>query len=505
MKQENAVPDRAATLVVHPTAGIGDATTIEDAVAMIVTMGGGEIFLREGTYAPAATIDLPDLPISIKGVGNGVVITSPSGLPLFSVTTGFTSRYFFSGFSVTGDDSVGNALINLDSDVDVSFVEVHTSSVRDIVVTSGAPEVSFSFCSFSMTAANNWSFWRGSATGGLLIWDYVDVTVGATQSTAGIVGVPDWEVTGSYIGGGGPAKTVCDCGKVTFQGFRMHKIRLFANGDGSTMVNVEGIDSRYALSNARSSIVGSTFTTPTLVDNQIIICDGPGGTGGVNCDIAISGCTFDGSNIVFEGIGVEVLGVVISGCSFSNIGAGNATDGAVTLGSFANAEMTVIGCKFFNTSPDQPIYEFNINTIRGFYDNNLGAANSVIISPFSTIDGVRRFGGGVTPPGDGTGTTTAAFVELFTHKNKNGVVGTGHAKNTGGVNSMDVRISVTDAFGTSANATSTVAPGADLLLDPAANIGTARSPYVSYKVEVKDTVAASHTTFNTQFSSTGPY
>ncbi len=58
MKQANAVPDRAATLVVHPTPGIGDATTIEDAVAMIAVLGGGEIFLREGAYAPAATITL---------------------------------------------------------------------------------------------------------------------------------------------------------------------------------------------------------------------------------------------------------------------------------------------------------------------------------------------------------------------------------------------------------------------------------------------------------------
>lgn len=110
MKQGNAVPDRAATLVVHPTPGIGDATTIADALAMLVAMSptGGSILVREGTYPLAATITLPvGVPVTIQGVGNATVIAlGANAIAAFTIPTGYTTNtpIVFDNFMVTGTE-----------------------------------------------------------------------------------------------------------------------------------------------------------------------------------------------------------------------------------------------------------------------------------------------------------------------------------------------------------------------------------------------------------------
>jgi len=84
-----------------------------------------------------------------------------------------------------------------------------------------------------------------------------------------------------------------------------------------------------------------------------------------------------------------------------------------------------------------------------------------------------------------------------TRINPAGLTGQGTIKNTG-AQSMDVKETVTDAFGVTDSVTTTVTAGKDLLLTMAVNINTARPPYVSYKIEVKSTAAGVPTTYSYQ-------
>lgn len=103
-----------------------------------------------------------------------------------------------------------------------------------------------------------------------------------------------------------------------------------------------------------------------------------------------------------------------------------------------------------------------------------------------------------------SGTSTNALVTIVaTLANTRGLMGVGSVKNTGGVNSIDVKETFTDAFGTSSTLTTTVTPGNFLPLDLGIQIGTGFAPYVSYKAEVIDTVGGSHSTYVSNFTSQG--
>jgi hypothetical protein len=492
-------PDKfAATRIVSLVAGEGTDLTIAAAIAALGA-GGGDIYIKDGTYVQLATLVLPNKNIRIRGAGDATLIVSPSGLPLFSVAGGATARYEFEAFRVSGDNSIGNALISLSSAVDVSFNAVNTSAVRDIVVTSTTPDVSFSFCSFAMTAGNNWSFWRGSSTGGLLTWDYVDVTVGATQSTTGITGNPEWTVTASYVGGGGPATSTCNVGRTTIQGLRADKLHIIMGSAGNRIVNLMQIDGNLQVSNAQTAIANSIFTTPTLSGTEVSI-DGTGGAGGV-VSVTISGCVFDGAGATGTNSAIDILavqGVEIVGCAFSGNGTGAATDANIHVGATGGTnQLTVVGCKFSGGNPHQPVREFTGGAvITGRYDDNLGFNGSTIVSLLSTVNDEKL--------DSASATSTAAFVDAVPAiANDRGMLGVGTVKNTGGVNGITVRQIVTDAFGNSVTFDQNVAAGATLALDLTAAISTLFPPYVSYQVQVKDQVNGSHSTYEVRFSSAG--
>lgn len=115
-------------------------------------------------------------------------------------------------------------------------------------------------------------------------------------------------------------------------------------------------------------------------------------------------------------------------------------------------------------------------------------------------------GGGVNQGKfDGTGSTTAAFVALFTNTNTNGAIGIGTLKNTDGANTLSVRETVIDAFGnTTVGPVLDLAPGDTYLLDPQTNFQGGGLPYyTSYKVEVEDKIASSHATYEVHYSGIG--
>jgi hypothetical protein len=107
---------------------------------------------------------------------------------------------------------------------------------------------------------------------------------------------------------------------------------------------------------------------------------------------------------------------------------------------------------------------------------------------------------------DETGTTGAAYATLFTHTNPQGTTGAiGTIKNTAGANSLTVQETVIDKFGTTHVGTPIAVPAGEVYtLDPQTNFDDVAFPYfTSYKVEVKDTVAASHATFEIHYSGLG--
>lgn len=150
----------------------------------------------------------------------------------------------------------------------------------------------------------------------------------------------------------------------------------------------------------------------------------------------------------------------------------------------------VEGCTFLNTAV--PVRELFANAAMR-YQGNEGFAGSIIIGEDSTVEGVRRKA--LTAVA-----TTGGFVTQFEHFNRKGVVGIGTIKNTG-ANSLEVRETVTDAFGVTDSSTTTVFAGGDYMLDPQTNFGTARPPHISYKVEVRHPGAA--TTFSLRHATEG--
>lgn len=111
-KQANIVPDKVATIVVHPTAGVGDATTIADAIAMLPA-SGGLIYVREGTYSISATITMPDKPVVIRGSGESTIISLGANvIGAFTFPAITTQRvYTLEDFNVVGTSVAGQAFV----------------------------------------------------------------------------------------------------------------------------------------------------------------------------------------------------------------------------------------------------------------------------------------------------------------------------------------------------------------------------------------------------------
>lgn len=333
---------KAATFVVSPTPGVGDFTTIEAAVAA-APAAGADIYLREGTYAPAGTIVLPlAIPIRIRGAGAvGIAqITIPTTVPLFSLAAGSTAEYSFSGFEATGDSSVGQALFSIGSAVDFYGNDIEVVDCESIVITTTTPTVAFTDCTFTMTTLD-WSFWRG-VTGGQLVWNYVNATHPLAASANAVLGGPEWVVTTSYIGGAGFGTYAL--GHVLWQGFRMD----FAD------ITIDGPNSK--IDECDFQNCGITVTEPSFVCSDSLFFGG----GSTGFQLTISNDIATGQN-------------AITGCLFN----GGSTDGIILL---ATAINTVIsGNRFFdyvgvalNTASTGLVAESNT----GLRVTETGAANN---------------------------------------------------------------------------------------------------------------------------------
>lgn len=527
MKQENAVPDRAATLVVHPTPGLGDATTIADALAMLVALGagGGELLLREGTYALAATITLPDIPVSFKGCGDATVISlGGNAIAAFTVPT-LTARrdYVFEDFLVTGTSIAGQEIWSIgdgDSRGVIFGRRINSSGVKDpvlITAGSGAPDfepitINLDDCHF-IPIANGTSILINSTP-------FIGITANVYLQRIRFYNIFLDTVAGALTGGG------------DFVDF--------------TGINILGEDNLFAI--GTTGTVGAINLTDSVIFNF---------TGGANPTIAVGddnsgaipscmvGCECQFINFDLAGNGTDFIGGHYRACAFTDGAISTFTNcfmftnppGAATV-ILGTGDTYVIACRFDNIGTSF-VLDGNFQTISGnFFD---GAPGTAIIRTTNGSAEIadNRFLGIVVPILELTSSTNNidnnrwatnptllaasdaivngfkrknisgqatvdALTLIFTHQNDKGLAGAGAIKNTG-ANALTIRRTGTDAFGVTDFQEDNVLAGATLTWPMDTALGTALPSFTVFTVSVRSTTPGNPTTFDLRHASTGAY
>jgi hypothetical protein len=107
-----ATPE-AATFVVSPIPGVGDYTTIQEAIDNLPPEGG-YILVREGDYTITTPIVLPNKPLKLVGCGNsggnspvGTTLTIGAGLGISVFYDNFDQDRTMADFCVQGDGTAG--------------------------------------------------------------------------------------------------------------------------------------------------------------------------------------------------------------------------------------------------------------------------------------------------------------------------------------------------------------------------------------------------------------
>lgn len=356
-KQFNVRPDRPATITVHPTPGIGDATTIADGLAMLPA-AGGSLLLREGTYSISATLTLPDKAVTIRGSGESTVVSlGANAIPAFTIPViSALHNYVFEDFNVTGT-SVANQKIWSIGDTNSRGVvyakRIHSTGVQfpiHITADGGEPvTVNLEDCHFVPLTDGS----------GILINtpDSAGVSVNAYMQRVRFYDAFEDAITGALTAGG-------------FY-------------DDFTGVNIIGEDCTFAIG------TGSTMGSIAL-HNCHIMNFGPN----ANPIIAVAddnfgitpsslvGCGGAFVNFDFAGNGTHVYGGFYDSCSFTD-GAISfftdvyffddlAADEAVIIGS---SDTFVKGCFFDNAGTDY-VLDGKFNTIAG---NRFGSAPTAVI------------------------------------------------------------------------------------------------------------------------------
>jgi hypothetical protein len=114
----------------------------------------------------------------------------------------------------------------------------------------------------------------------------------------------------------------------------------------------------------------------------------------------------------------------------------------------------------------------------------------------TSLNGPAVTGGAGTLTHD-TGTTTAAFVQVFDVTNADGFHGSINVRNNGGLNGMQYKLTMTDMYNNVTSITTTLAIGIISAVDLDSVIGgNSFPPYKELKLEVKDSTAGFHTTYD---------
>lgn len=545
--QQNLVPDNSAAIVVHPTPGIGDATTIQEAVNMLPA-AGGRIFIREGNYSMPDTVTLPDKSVDIVGSGGTVLaLGNLANTPLFTIPDGLTARrtFTFSNFKVTSNSRVGSSVVSIqDSNargvVTVRNVDaVHLASYIEITDGDGnfllpvTVDVHDAFYEQTDTLFNQVGNPVRVGTVCALVNDngisnFMEVSFTNFQFMVDEFSTVAGSISGDSFGSLDLSLYNCDMalgGEEGFSTLHAERCRIwnftgtpqiwFINGGfisddyvpqthfincnvlGIWIIDLAGmnvtggwwINTRIETSgnNSRSAMVGVAFHGDTTSAATFPVSAGVTAFFGDSGDISIEGCTFSatGGGITYY---IDAASdFVIKGCSFRGL------DGGSTAGIHISGVNNYLIADDFDTDNwgCPPIQETG-SADRNVYNdclgvNGNGGVDSVFIGVRNTFNGLSQF--------RGTGATVDAFTTVTTQVATSGLGGIGNARNTG-AKGMTVQITVTDQYGTTVSTTTNVAPGNDTKLDPTAVVSTAVPPYTSYKVEIKSQNAGQPTTYD---------
>lgn len=483
--------------------GAGTDLTLASALAGL-PVNGGTVYVRAGTYPISSTMVLPLKNVTIIGGGGnaGGPLVDPSAtvfdlganaIPLFQTPSGgggatFAS-YKFVGFKVVGTSVLGQTFIQAPPAALGSSIigeNLQIDSVQMIVQTNGqSVDVTFRDCTLNPTTASA-SMWNGASAGGELTWSNVQGQLPVAGSAIAIAGGPTWNVTNSYLGGGGGPSTfvVQDINWVAFfLGKNADKATVTVSAAISTFTSCQFIGVSLIINTTLLFGSNSWFSGSSTGANAQLTLNGVAGIG----NMELTGVNFDASGAAASN-GVIVGGVTnvdITGCQFE----GHTTDGIHITGT---STLSVTGCRFSETVPVNEV----TTTVTGRYTGNDGFANSVIQGANSVVEGMRRFD-------NSTGLTTDLYVTQFTHQNIKGLLGIGTIVNTSGANSLDIAINTASPFGLGSGGPFTLTAGNSLMLSEQINIGGNFPPYTSYSVAVRSTTSGSPTGFALHHGSQG--
>ncbi len=474
---------------------------------------GGSVYVLQGSYTSTAAVTLPvDKPVAIVGCGDATILNfSSNGVAVFTFPNGYSqsTRYLIENLRVIFDATAGQDFIKISDAGGYVSVDVYNCNIY-----RPAKLVNFTAYDVTYNRPNNVTFHGGSAEA----LDGVRVLV-AGPAVAGTYGGPAWVgfedmdlepgVTGFWVFDAdvdivysslNSEALVPISGGSAIDGFCFHGAFLTV-GNGDFTIN--GVSW-----SGGSAIIASTMGGSGV--NSRIICGDSGSTmQGYISDLCFKfgdaaaptipktqsfACFFSGSGIDMANPAIELVGNggVVADCYFQV----RYPNGCIKI---TNAKFCKIHDNNFGTSlTGKTIIESGTADENDIHDNSgmLNGTGLTIIGPKTKINN--------SVLADKATSTTNALVEIVpTITNPKGLFGIGTIKNTDGANALDVKESFTDAFGVTSTLTTTVAFGDSLQLGLQQNIGTGLPPYVSYKAEVIDTVAASHATYVSHFVSQG--
>jgi hypothetical protein len=514
----------AATRVVDP-AGAGTDTTIAAAIAALPA-AGGKIYVKEGTFALAATLAMPDKNVDIEGSGDGTILSlGANAIAAITVPNGLTAkrRYRFKNLKITGTDVAAQAGVRISDSNSRGYVTisgVDTTGIQyPIDITAGDTgyvtpvQVLAEDCFFEPLAdgtsvlvntppsgsdamgfviLRRVNFYYGNdpvnAIGGTLTgnWWYIDFWIedsilsltGSTCSVGAIVasgsdflnwdsGFPEIDFFGSISGLMDTCFTGC-----TFQSLYLALYENFP-------------------STAGASLIPRSIRRQRGDDSELLLrawgeySDRDHPVGAYLC--RISGCHFatgaSGDLVATNYIESSTEGTTVDGCVFDALG--NAGVSSINL--TANG-CAVQACTFndlslppITDSAGQNRYADN------FYYSGARLPDVAYFGPYYcplSSNGVAHFGIQAQ-------TETNVFQNFLLVRGVCGIVGVGTVKNVG-ANDLEVKEIVTDFWGTTDSATNTLTAGNDRKLDPQANIGAARPPYALYQVQIRHVGIASN-------------
>lgn len=429
----------AADVVVSSSGKKADFTTIEAAIAALPA-AGGSIYIKQGVYPLAVALAPTDKPIKFIGSGRNATILDLGANPIAAFSLAFNNRYTFEDFTIRGTGLVGQRAWNVTAGI-VSPKNQQCLRVRTEALETVVNAPAGNLASFEFVCCELELAVIGAGTERIVV-----------APSGAFIRATDTNMCAETGGGGFTGGSI----EVQFLRCFMNVFNGATFGGGGanpflTNCSIFGISAPgLAIAIGFYRITGNKFTTPFV---------------GVPCLVLSSGGAVVKGNVFSMPVGNTAISVPSS----SNIIVGNSNCKVVESG-VANSNR---------------------------YDDNTIFATSTIIGIDSTVEGVRRFDSAL---GD---VTTAVFVDLFTFAQQKAVPCYGTIKNTGGVNSMEVRETGTDAFGVTTSVTSVVVPGGALALVSTflGLVGVAFPPFVSYTIAVRHPVAA--TTYEAHFAVLG--